>query len=70
MAVPRVPKGDYEWTQAVINNKGPMIILNNLPTRITYAQVMEGVTGLGGISSVLVKPEPAETLSVRWGVSP
>ncbi|KAI8689672.1 hypothetical protein NCS56_00230900 [Fusarium sp. Ph1] len=59
VAVPRVPKGDYEWTQAVINNKGPMIILNNLPTRITYAQVMEGVTGLGGISSVLVKPEPA-----------
>ncbi|WAO85021.1 Hypothetical protein NCS54_00225400 [Fusarium falciforme] len=59
VAVPRVPKGDYEWTQAIINNKGPMIILNNLPTRITYAQVMEGVTGLGGISSVLVKPEPA-----------
>ncbi|KAL2691465.1 hypothetical protein Neosp_001850 [[Neocosmospora] mangrovei] len=55
----RVPKGDWEWTQAVINNKGPMVILNDLPANITYAQVMQGVTGVGGINSVLVKPEPA-----------
>ncbi|UPK96451.1 hypothetical protein LCI18_007386 [Fusarium solani-melongenae] len=58
--VPRgLPKGDYEWTQAILNNKGPLVILNNLPACITYTQVMEGVTGLGGISSVLVRPEPA-----------
>lgn len=59
MPAPEMPKVDFEWTQTVIYNKGPLVIINNLPNNITYHQVMEGVTGLGGISSVLVRPEPA-----------
>lgn len=43
-----------------------MVVLNNLPNKITYAQVMEGVTGLGGISRVIVKPEPAAARKDAW----
>ncbi|KAJ4326985.1 hypothetical protein N0V84_002598 [Fusarium piperis] len=55
-----------DWAGDIIRNQGPMVVLNNLPTNITYAQVMDGVTGLGGISRVLVKPEPAATRKGAW----
>ncbi|KAM0432959.1 hypothetical protein ACHAPT_004664 [Fusarium lateritium] len=42
-----------------IQFQGPMIIVNNLPSNITYTQVLEGVTGLGGIRCVRVRPQIA-----------
>ncbi|RMJ11694.1 hypothetical protein BHE90_012960 [Fusarium euwallaceae] len=51
--------GNHAWAQEVVRDQGPMVILNNLPHHITYTQVMEGVTGLGGINSVAVMAEPA-----------
>ncbi|RSL71954.1 hypothetical protein CEP54_001147 [Fusarium duplospermum] len=51
--------GSRDWAQEVVRERGPMVILNNLPNRITCTQVMEGVTGLGGVSNVVVMAEPS-----------